>query len=93
MCAFCGPAPSSPGWFDAGVPDGLAARLRARETVVRVARAVTDPRVVAVQAQPGGAAVSLATRDGRSVTVTDFGALWSSVETLSGDAVPAVGGP
>lgn len=93
MCSFCGPAPTSPGWFDAGVPEDLAARLRARETLVRVARAVTDPRVVTVQAQPGGPAVSVQTRDGRSASITDFGMLWAGIETLTGHAVAAVDEP
>lgn len=91
MCAFCGPPPSQPGWFDAGIPDGLPARLRARESVVRIAAAVTDQRVVGVGSQPGGTAISVTTRDGRAVAVDDYGDLWAAIEALTGVSVPAVG--
>lgn len=92
MCAFCGPLPSSPVWFDAGIPDGLAARLRARESVLRVAHEVVDPRTARVTAQPGSVAITVMTPDGRTAAVTDYGDLWATIDALAARPVSAVGG-
>lgn len=91
MCGMCGPAPTSPGWFDAGVPDDLGSRLRARDTILRVAGAVLDPRAVGVGPVPGSASIAVSSRDGRSRPVDDFGALWSTIDALTGHVVDPLG--
>lgn len=92
MCAFCGPAPATPSWFDAGVPDGLGSWLRSRDAVVHVAREVVDPRVAGISSQPGTAAITVSTPDGRSISVSDYGRLWDAVQAVAGRPVPVVVG-
>ena len=87
MCGVCGPAPSLPAWFDAGLPPDLGSRVRARGVVVHVAELLGDPRIATVTEQPGSPGVVVRTLDGRSRATNDLGSVWTLVTELTGHAI------
>lgn len=91
MCRACGPAPSLPAWFDAGLLSDLGSRMRARAVVLRVADLLGDPRIAVVTEQPGSPGVVVRSSDGRSRATNDLGSVWTLVTELTGRSIDPLG--